>query len=310
MLIDELKAAVFNNDYNRIERWAVYNHEYFNVANFDLTTPLHWVALSGNYRLAHILLKHGAPLEEKCKKYQATPLIYAVNNNSLRTVKELIDLGAEINAVDMDGNNSLHYAVVNNNEEIAQFLLDSGINSSQRSVEGLTPVALARSLGSRIYNFLQNYKPNLEFNSLQENQSFSICGFRIGMSRNEIRAKLGEPDISDQSRNVDDIMEYFEKGIQFLFKGNALQRVTLYSGRPEIYGGTKFKKHDCPSCIIDMDSKSDDIIAKFGKPEKVSENLRYKIKYISLEYKNRQFFLNKEDGLLMFYSTFVPREEI
>ena len=309
MLVDELKSAVFSNDYNRIERWGDYD-EYFNVANFDLTTPLHWVAQSGNYGLAHLLLKHGAPLEEKCKEYQATPLIYAVNNNSLRTVKELIDLGADINAVDKDGNNGLHYAVVNDNEEIAAFLLDSGINSSQRSIEGLTPEALARSLGRRIYNFLQNYNPNSNFNSSQENQSLSICVFTIGMSRNEVRAILGDPNISSQSMNVDDIMEYFEKGLKFLFKGNALQRVTLYSGRPEIYGGTKFKKHECPSCIINMDSKFDDIITKFGEPDKISENSSYKIKYVSLDYKNRQFYLNKETGLIMFYSIFVSREEL
>ena len=67
MLIDELQSAVFKNDYNTIERWA-HCDEHFNVANFDLTTPLHWVAQSGNFRLAQLLVEHGAPLEEKFKE--------------------------------------------------------------------------------------------------------------------------------------------------------------------------------------------------------------------------------------------------
>ena len=75
MLIDELQSAVFKNDYNTIERWA-HCDEHFNVANFDLTTPLHWVAQSGNFRLAQLLVEHGAPLKKSVKNIKPHVILW------------------------------------------------------------------------------------------------------------------------------------------------------------------------------------------------------------------------------------------
>ena len=73
-----------------------------------------------------------------------TPLHYACFKNSKNAVDLLLDLGANINAVDSEGNNCLHYAVNANNPTLLKKLLVRGADKNIPNKKGELPIDLAR----------------------------------------------------------------------------------------------------------------------------------------------------------------------
>ena len=73
-----------------------------------------------------------------------TPLHFACIRGSKNAVDLLLDLGANINAVDVDGNNCLHYAVNSNNPTLLKKLLVRGAEKTNRNNSGKLPLDLAR----------------------------------------------------------------------------------------------------------------------------------------------------------------------
>ena len=76
-------------------------------------------------------------------EYGITPLHYACISGSKNAVDILLDLGANINAVDNDGNNCLHYAVNSKNESLLKKLLVRGADKNIRNKKGQLPYDLA-----------------------------------------------------------------------------------------------------------------------------------------------------------------------
>ena len=72
-----------------------------------------------------------------------TPLHCACIKGSKRAVDLLLDLGANINAVDSEGNNCLHYAVNSNNPSLVKKLLVRGAEKSNVNLKGEKPLDLA-----------------------------------------------------------------------------------------------------------------------------------------------------------------------
>ena len=73
-----------------------------------------------------------------------TPLHYACIKGSKNAVDLLLDLGANINAIDVDGNNCLHYAVNSNNPSLLKKLLVRGAEKTIRNNSGKLPIDLAK----------------------------------------------------------------------------------------------------------------------------------------------------------------------
>lgn len=73
-----------------------------------------------------------------------TPLHYACIKGSKNAVDLLLDLGANINAVDEDGNNCLHYAVNSNDSKLLKKLLVRGAQKTNANKQGKLPIDLAR----------------------------------------------------------------------------------------------------------------------------------------------------------------------
>ena len=76
-------------------------------------------------------------------EYGITPLHIACINGSKNAVDLLLDLGANINAVDNDGNNCLHYAVNSKNQNLLKKLLVRGADKNIRNKKGELPYDLA-----------------------------------------------------------------------------------------------------------------------------------------------------------------------
>ena len=76
-------------------------------------------------------------------EYGITPLLAACIKGSKNAVDLLLDLGANINAVDNEGNNCLHYAVEGNNINLLKKLLVRGADKTIRNKENQLPIDLA-----------------------------------------------------------------------------------------------------------------------------------------------------------------------
>ena len=72
-----------------------------------------------------------------------TPLHCACIKGSKNAVDLLLDLGANINALDNEGNNCLHYAVNSNNPNLLKKLLIRGADKTIKNQKGETPLDLA-----------------------------------------------------------------------------------------------------------------------------------------------------------------------
>jgi len=78
---------------------------------------------------------------------KATPLMLAVRLAPPAFVKELLAAGADITAVNGDGNQALWLACVTEAEENIQLLIDAGIDVQHININGATPLMFAASSG-------------------------------------------------------------------------------------------------------------------------------------------------------------------
>lgn len=80
-------------------------------------------------------------------KDHATPLMLAVRLGPPALVKELLRAGADIHAVNADGNQALWLACVGENAENIKLLIDAGIDIQHVNINGATPLMFAASSG-------------------------------------------------------------------------------------------------------------------------------------------------------------------
>ena len=91
-------------------------------------------------------------------QYDVTPLHYACYYGSKEVIDLLLDLGANIKAVDSDGNTCLHYAVKSDSIRAVKKLLVRGANKNVKNKEGKTPFDVALDLKKdELYDILKNF---------------------------------------------------------------------------------------------------------------------------------------------------------
>lgn len=94
-------------------------------------------------------------------------LIYASGNKDINKVKELIDLGVDINQIDHMGYTALLYATNDGEKEIVELLIKSGANVNIISNFGSTALIAATSFNDdRIVKLLINAGANLNHKSI------------------------------------------------------------------------------------------------------------------------------------------------
>ncbi|KAL7805230.1 hypothetical protein V8C44DRAFT_352281 [Trichoderma aethiopicum] len=72
-----------------------------------------------------------------------TPLHWAVTNNWQSTVRQLLQMGAFIDARDRNGNTALLLSLFHGHEEIAELLIEAGANINARDSDGQTALLIA-----------------------------------------------------------------------------------------------------------------------------------------------------------------------
>jgi hypothetical protein len=111
-------------------------------------TALHLAAAAFRRAMAELLVAHGADCRAKNRR-GAEPLHYAGDTNrwkpeaQVETIEYLLSVGADPNAIDMDGVTPLHRAVRTRSAPAVKALLNGGANPSRRNKRGSTPMQLA-----------------------------------------------------------------------------------------------------------------------------------------------------------------------
>ncbi len=120
-------------------------------------TPLHSAASLGDSKIIKLLLDAGADVEAQA--VYSTPLMYAALSGKTNAVRMLLYAGADVNHVNShDGQNALHMAAMYGHIDVADILLNVGINTDVFSMEGDTPLHLAVLLGKT--EFVEFLKKN------------------------------------------------------------------------------------------------------------------------------------------------------
>jgi hypothetical protein len=113
-------------------------------------TPLHLAAAGYREQIVGVLLSAGADPNAARNMRQSRPLHYAADGSpacdptsQVKTIRRLLNAGAEIDAPDKNGATALHRAVRTRCVAAVKLLLEAGANPKAKNKPGSTPFHLA-----------------------------------------------------------------------------------------------------------------------------------------------------------------------
>ncbi|XP_043853743.1 B-cell lymphoma 3 protein isoform X1 [Dromiciops gliroides] len=113
--------------------------------NYEGLTPLHVAVNTEVTETVLLLLDRGADIDAVDIKSGRSPLIHAVENNSLAMVQLLLQHGANVNAQMYSGSSALHSASGRGLLPLVRTLVRSGADSSLKNCHNDTPLMVARN---------------------------------------------------------------------------------------------------------------------------------------------------------------------
>ncbi|KAM5134169.1 B-cell lymphoma 3 protein isoform 1-T1 [Callospermophilus lateralis] len=113
--------------------------------NYDGLTALHVAVNTQCHEAVLLLLERGADIDAVDIKSGRSPLIHAVENNSLSMVQLLLQHGANVNAQMYSGSSALHSASGRGLLPLVRTLVRSGADSGLKNCHNDTPLMVARS---------------------------------------------------------------------------------------------------------------------------------------------------------------------
>ncbi|GLG98360.1 Ankyrin repeat and KH domain-containing protein mask [Gryllus bimaculatus] len=161
-------------------------------------TPLMAAAYNNNPRSIRMLVEAGAPLED-VDSGQQTALFYAGYVSGTDALSTLVELGANVNATDDNGENILHKSV-HRNPAAVEILLKAGIDKEARNNQGRTPVFKEAGLSSDALHLL--LKANVSLN-IRDNENLTPFLFHALNGDEYGTALLLEwaPDLEERDEN-------------------------------------------------------------------------------------------------------------
>lgn len=102
-------------------------------------TPLYTSILYGNFEMADELISRNANINAKTSDGHSMLHLVAKSHcksDDLKTAKWLVQNGVDLNSVDQYGNTALHYAIRKGNEQISQYLVEVGADTTIKNHRG------------------------------------------------------------------------------------------------------------------------------------------------------------------------------
>ncbi|XP_059497240.1 B-cell lymphoma 3 protein-like isoform X2 [Stegostoma tigrinum] len=115
------------------------------IRNYEGYTPLHVSVISYQKEIVEFLLDQGADIDAVDIKSGKTPLVHAVENNSIDMVTLLLQHGANVNLQTYSGNTALHCCSGRGFLEIVKVLLKNGADSSVKNCHNDTSLMVAKN---------------------------------------------------------------------------------------------------------------------------------------------------------------------
>ena len=137
-----LHIASAHNQF-RLVRILVEHEADLEAGDVHMKTPLMWAVECGYIKMAKLLIKLGARVDQR-DRVENTAFIYAVLNNKYKVMQVLKQYACED---DIYGKNALHYAAVSGYAGWVECLLDCGIDVDGRNAVDYTPLMLAAMYG-------------------------------------------------------------------------------------------------------------------------------------------------------------------
>ena len=150
----ETAAHVAVRDYSGEEMINVVGlvgHGKMNEPDAEGNTPLHLAAMTGQHKIVEILAKdYQINVDQPGGARQNTALHHAAVNGHAGVVQTLLDLGANVNVVNLDGDTALHLASSQGYGDVSQLLGSVGGDLLARNDNGETPLVLASQSNAKM----------------------------------------------------------------------------------------------------------------------------------------------------------------
>jgi ankyrin repeat protein len=117
--------------------------------------PLHQAVRHGHNEIAEFLISKGADVNTFGKDvtefapFEFTPLTEAIRSNNIDMLKMFVAKGANLHKTTSLGESYLHFAAFLNRKELAEYLIDSGLDVNIKKNGNLTPLHIAAVSGNR-----------------------------------------------------------------------------------------------------------------------------------------------------------------
>ena len=146
--LKELKKSLIENNLAAVRKIIVENPGMdLNQTLSDSGETFLIITIKKDFRsIRNYLIEKGANLDQ-ANVNKETPLIAAVANAQVNSVKVLLDYKVDLEKKDMTGDTALHIALKNSNDEIALILIRQGANIYTLDKSEKSPLKLAQEKG-------------------------------------------------------------------------------------------------------------------------------------------------------------------
>ncbi|XP_051172785.1 putative ankyrin repeat protein RF_0381 [Leptopilina boulardi] len=145
-----------------------------------------------NMQVVKLLLQNGANVNVTRNSTENSPLHLAIIKNNIEILQLLLEKNVRLNVVNKEKKTPLHIAIDQQNEEFVKLLLDKGADTEFKDKFNYTPLHMAIKNGNlKIIQHLINHKADI--NSFRENET--ALHFAVKNNRSDIVKLLLKNDV-------------------------------------------------------------------------------------------------------------------